>query len=47
MHTDGQEERDFLYAEDCCKALESIMINYDHIDRNEKLHVTTGEFTDY
>ena len=45
MHTDGQEERDFLYAEDCCKALESIMINYDHIDRNEKLHVTTGEFT--
>ena len=21
------------------------MINYDHIDRNEKLHVTTGEFT--
>ena len=45
MHTDGQEERDFLYAEDCCKALESIMINYDHIDRSEQLHITTGQFT--
>ena len=45
MHTDGQEERDFLYAEDCCKALESIMINYDDIDRSEQLHITTGQFT--
>ena len=45
MRTDGQEERDFLYVGDCCKALESIMINYDHIDRDEKLHITTGEFT--
>ena len=28
MLTDGTEERQFLYAEDCCEALETIMENY-------------------
>ena len=28
MLTDGYEEREFLYAEDCCEALEKIIINY-------------------
>ena len=29
MMTDGTEERQFLYAEDCCEALETIMGCYD------------------
>ena len=29
MMTDGTEERQFLYAEDCCKALKIIMKKYD------------------
>jgi nucleoside-diphosphate-sugar epimerase len=28
MMTDGTEERQFLYAEDCCEALETVMENY-------------------
>ena len=28
MLTDGTEERQFLYAEDCCEALETVMENY-------------------
>ena len=32
MLTDGTEQREFLYAEDCCEALESVMENYDKIE---------------
>merc|ERR1712078_80242 len=28
MMTDGTEKREFLYAEDCCEALETIMESY-------------------
>ena len=28
MMTDGTEQREFLYAEDCCEALEQIMLEY-------------------
>ena len=42
MMTDGSELRQFLYSEDCCSALEKIMINYDSIDRNKPIHVTNG-----
>ena len=28
MMTDGTEERQFLYAEDCCEALETVMENF-------------------
>ena len=28
MMTDGTEERQFLYAEDCCEALETVMNSY-------------------
>jgi len=45
MMTDGSEKRQFLYSEDCCTALYSIMKNYDSIDRNKKLHVTTGKWS--
>ena len=29
MMTDGTEQREFLYAEDCCEALEQLMLEYD------------------
>ena len=31
MMTDGTEQREFLYAEDCCEALEAVMQNYEEI----------------
>jgi nucleoside-diphosphate-sugar epimerase len=41
MLTDGQEEREFLYAEDCCEALESIMENYQDFTSEDNLHITS------
>jgi len=41
MLTDGQEEREFLYAEDCCEALEAIMNNYDDFTSEDNLHITS------
>jgi nucleoside-diphosphate-sugar epimerase len=41
MLTDGEEEREFLYAEDCCEALESIMKNYDDFTSEDNLHITS------
>ncbi len=41
MLTDGQEEREFLYAEDCCEALESIMNNYSEFTSEDELHITS------
>ena len=41
MLTDGQEEREFLYAEDCCEALESIMDNYTDFTSEDNLHITS------
>ena len=45
MMTDGTEAREFLYAEDCCEALESIMENYDQLNSDDELHITTGSHT--
>jgi nucleoside-diphosphate-sugar epimerase len=45
MLTDGQEEREFLYAEDCCDALESIMENYDDFTPEDNLHITSFHST--
>ena len=42
MMTDGKEEREFLYAEDCCEALEKIMGCYDQFTCDDELHITTG-----
>ena len=39
MLTDGQEEREFLYAEDCCEALETIMENYNDFTSEDNLHI--------
>jgi nucleoside-diphosphate-sugar epimerase len=45
MMTDGTEEREFLYAEDCCEALETIMGCYDQFTHDDELHITTGVST--
>lgn len=45
MLTDGQEEREFLYAEDCCEALETIMNNYDDFSFEDNLHITSFNST--
>jgi len=42
MMTDGTEKREFLYAEDCCEALETIMDCYDQFNYDDELHITTG-----
>jgi nucleoside-diphosphate-sugar epimerase len=41
MMTDGTEERQFLYAEDCCEALETIMECYSDFKPTDSLHVTS------
>jgi len=42
MMTDGTEEREFLYAEDCCEALETVMQEYTAFTSDDELHITTG-----
>tara|TARA_R100001463_G_scaffold130802_1_gene190408 strand:+ start:276 stop:1127 length:852 start_codon:yes stop_codon:yes gene_type:complete len=41
MMTDGTEERQFLYAEDCCEALETIMMHYTDFKPEDPLHITS------
>jgi nucleoside-diphosphate-sugar epimerase len=41
MLTDGEEEREFLYAEDCCEALEMLMMNYQEFGSEDNLHITS------
>ena len=41
MLTDGTEERQFLYAEDCCEALEIIMESYTDFKSEDPLHITS------
>lgn len=38
--TDGTEERQFLYADDCCEALLAVAEKYNEIPRTEELHIT-------
>ena len=45
MLTDGLEEREFLYAEDCCEALEKLMINYKEFNSEDELHITSFKST--
>jgi len=45
MMTDGTEEREFLYAEDCCEALETVMDRYSDFTSNDELHITSGVST--
>lgn len=41
MLTDGTEERQFLYAEDCCESLETIMNCYSDFKPTDPLHITS------
>lgn len=41
MMTDGTEERQFLYAEDCCEGLETVMECYDNFKPTDPLHITS------
>ena len=40
MRTNGEEERQFLFADDCSEALSSVMDRFDDIDRDRNLHIT-------
>ena len=45
MMTDGTEAREFLDAEDCCEALETVMQSYAKLTSDDELHITTGVYT--
>jgi len=45
MMTDGSEHREFLYAEDCCEALEVVMEKYSAFTSDDDLHITSGSST--
>lgn len=44
MMTDGKEERQFLHAEDCSSCLLTLSQNYNEINRNANLHITSFEW---
>jgi nucleoside-diphosphate-sugar epimerase len=43
--TDGEEEREFLYVEDCCESLETLMLNYENFNSDDEFHVTSFQST--
>lgn len=45
MLTDGSEERQFLYADDCCECLYYMSLNYDNLDKSESYHVSSFKWT--
>jgi len=45
MLTDGTEQRQFLYAEDCCEALETVMECYSDFKPTDPLHITSFNST--
>ena len=45
MLTDGTEQRQFLYAEDCCEALEIVMNNYSDFKSEDPLHITSFDYS--
>lgn len=45
LMTDGTEERQFLYAEDCSECLLTLSSQYQNIPRTEELHVTNFKWT--
>ena len=46
MLTDGTEERQFLYAEDCCEALEAVMekLHRLQIRRSSSYHIISFQY---
>ena len=45
MMTYGTEERQFLYAEDCCEGLETVMENFTDFKPEDPLHITSFHST--
>lgn len=45
MRTNGEEVRQFLYAEDCAECLFILASNYSDITRNRPLHITSFKWT--
>ena len=45
MRTTGQEERQFLYSDDCADALCTLMHRYAEVPREAELHITSAEWT--
>ena len=45
MMTDGTEQREFLYAEDCCEALEQVMLEHSEFTSDSELHITSFRST--
>lgn len=43
MRTNGKEVRDFLYAEDCCAALELMMNKYNFFKKRKTIDLNTGK----
>jgi nucleoside-diphosphate-sugar epimerase len=44
LNTNGQEERDFLYVEDCCRGLEIIMNRYTALKKFKTIDLNSGKF---
>lgn len=44
MRTNGNESRQFLYGDDCAECLYILSQNYNTIDRNKPLHITSFEW---
>ncbi len=45
LMTDGTEERQFLYADDCSECLIELSKKYNEIPRDKQLHVTNFQWT--
>jgi nucleoside-diphosphate-sugar epimerase len=45
MLTDGNEERQFLYAEDCCECLYKMSLEYHTLDKKDSYHLSSFEWT--
>ncbi len=45
MLTNGAEERDFLYADDCCHGLEIVMKKYDIFKNKNIIDLSFGKYT--
>lgn len=45
MLTNGNEERQFIYVNDVCEAMETIMLKYDELEKNEYYDITSYEWS--
>ena len=45
MMTDGGEQRQFLYVDDCCKCLYDMSQNYDLLIPHKEYHITSYKWT--